>query len=314
MSDWIGSLIGSTANLIGNKMNYDLTRQTNQANIEAQYLMNMQQQDYARAMTQAQWERDDNAHQREVNDLIKAGLSPLASTSGAPVTSAMDWNPESMAVQQAPQVDFNGLTQSMLQMDELSERRSEHRDKMLREDRSLDLQAEKLSNEVRSLDIQDQHVKNEAVRISNDYQLACDELAEKKREFDKATSVEEKKELAKELAYRSEKLNERIKDSFDKEQPIKKCESLADYNRAMEQYGKDLVDFYNLLKEPKKAAKSFGINLGLYHGDTGGNIGFNKSSQINQKFYEDCKRKWNAEHPLPYYVDYYEVFSKDDNK
>lgn len=70
-------------------------------------------------MTQAQWERDDNAHQREVADLKAAGLSPLAATGGAGVSQALGApNPIAM---QAPQLDTNVLVQALLEDKALNE-------------------------------------------------------------------------------------------------------------------------------------------------------------------------------------------------
>ena len=88
-------------------------------NAVSSIITNKQNRDYSSALTQQQWERDDNAHQREVLDLQKAGLSPLASTQGSvtsdPVTS----------MNQAPQVDVNALVNSAIAQQDLKQRQAE---------------------------------------------------------------------------------------------------------------------------------------------------------------------------------------------
>ena len=69
--------------------------------------------DYNSAMTQAQWERDDSAHQREVADLEKAGLSPLASLGG--LSSSQPLGASVSPVQyHAPQFDSSSFVQSVI--------------------------------------------------------------------------------------------------------------------------------------------------------------------------------------------------------
>lgn len=104
----VGNFLSNTSGIIGSAINAISTAKTNKEN-----------RDYAVAQTQAQWERDDNAHQREVADLQKAGLSPLASTQGAvtsdPVTS----------MNQAPQVDVNAIVNSAIAQQDLKQRQAE---------------------------------------------------------------------------------------------------------------------------------------------------------------------------------------------
>lgn len=78
--------LGTISDLVGNILNYKATKETNQANLE-----------YAKWASQEQWARDDRAIQTQVNDAIKAGLSPLAVVNGggATVTQAMPYNAQS---------------------------------------------------------------------------------------------------------------------------------------------------------------------------------------------------------------------------
>lgn len=104
----VGNILSKGSGLIGSSINAISTGITNKQN-----------RDYSAALTQQQWERDDNAHQREVADLQKAGLSPLASTQGAvtsdPVTS----------MNQAPQVDVNAIVNSAIAQQDLKQRQAE---------------------------------------------------------------------------------------------------------------------------------------------------------------------------------------------
>lgn len=103
------------AGLIGNVLNYLSTSETNRQNRE----LHKSDQDFQAAQTQAAWERDDTAHQREVADLEAAGLSPLANTTGSPVTAPL--GSASPIAMQAPQIDINSMINSMLQNKKLDE-------------------------------------------------------------------------------------------------------------------------------------------------------------------------------------------------
>ena len=128
--DW-GSIAGGITGLISTAANYQATIDTNEANANNVYETNKTNKeinqanlDYNKAMTQAQWERDDNAHQREVADLEAAGLSPLANTTGGANGSPLG-APNAIPMEsfkaQAPQLDVNTLVQSALQSDQLRE-------------------------------------------------------------------------------------------------------------------------------------------------------------------------------------------------
>lgn len=91
--------LGAVTDLVGNIMNYKATKDTNQANL-----------DYSKWATQEQWARDDRAIQTQVNDALKAGLSPLAVVNGggATVTQAMPYNAQS------PNFNFSDAVTSLV--------------------------------------------------------------------------------------------------------------------------------------------------------------------------------------------------------
>lgn len=103
------------AGLLGSLFNFGSTAQTNNLN----YQIHKEDNEFQAAQTQAAWERDDTAHQREVADLEKAGLSPLANTTGSPVTSPLGSN--SPIAMQAPQLDINSVINSAIQNKKLDE-------------------------------------------------------------------------------------------------------------------------------------------------------------------------------------------------
>lgn len=133
--------IGAGAGLIGNGINNLFTNnmnnrnaalqaQINRENIAAQKEINQQNLDFIRAQTQAQWERDDSAYQRQVADLEAAGLSPLAGS--GPMQSNTVSSPNLQAAQQypahfqAPQFDVNSIVQSANALNQMYERHNEN--------------------------------------------------------------------------------------------------------------------------------------------------------------------------------------------
>lgn len=151
--DLLGSLFSPLTSLFGSILNYKSQKDTNKTNMA----INQQNLDYNSAMTQAQWERDDNAHQREVADLEAAGLSPLASTQGSGVSQALG-APSPIAMQ-APQFDVNTLVNSLIQNKQLNETKRHNLVQEGYEETELLQNAEELKQKSRQLDIQDKKVE-----------------------------------------------------------------------------------------------------------------------------------------------------------
>lgn len=148
-----GSSMPTFSGLLGNAINFISTLFTNASNRK----INKQNLDYNAAMTRAQWERDDTAHQREVADLEAAGLSPLANTTGSQVTSALSApNPIAM---QAPQVDANSLINSVIQSSALEETKRHNLETEGHAESELYLRGEEIKNKSRELDIQNKQVE-----------------------------------------------------------------------------------------------------------------------------------------------------------
>lgn len=106
LTDIQAGLIGVGVQNVGNIFSQLLANKKNADN--QQKLL-----DYNTSMTQAQWERDDSAHQREVADLEKAGLSPLASLGGLSTSQPLGASISPIQYH-APQFDSSAFVQSAI--------------------------------------------------------------------------------------------------------------------------------------------------------------------------------------------------------
>lgn len=98
-------------------------------NMASQAKTNIMNLDYAKAMTEKQWERDDETYQRSVADAQKAGFSPLAVLDGG-----LSPNGSPLAFQgQAPQLDINGILNSLNSMSTKLHETFENRNKSQQE-------------------------------------------------------------------------------------------------------------------------------------------------------------------------------------
>lgn len=96
----IGSIIGAGISALGGLASSFVQKKENDDNLDFQ----KENLDYQKALQQQVFEREDTAHQREVDDLRKAGLNPLLSTgSGAQAGSVVPT--------EAPQshIDYSGI-------------------------------------------------------------------------------------------------------------------------------------------------------------------------------------------------------------
>ena len=124
----LDALISAAAGLAGaginkrateetNAQNAQIARETNEANAgiaDKTNAMNMKiaqaNIDYQNQFNAQTWEREDNAHQREVADLINAGLSPLLATGGA--TSGGGSAPQNTATMEGYNAEGYNVAQS----------------------------------------------------------------------------------------------------------------------------------------------------------------------------------------------------------
>lgn len=142
--------------------------------------------DYAKAMTEAQWERDDTSYQRSVEDAVKAGFSPLAVLDGGLIG-----NSSALAYQgQAPQLDVNAMMSALLQREsqewQSSENSKRHNEKL-----------KELKTEYQnSLNLAKQELENDKERITYELDETVriqDEL--NKKEISKAQQLKQIEQL-----------------------------------------------------------------------------------------------------------------------
>lgn len=259
----VGAAIGSAAaGITGSLINLIGTHMTNQSN-EA---INQRNLDFQAAQTQAQWERDDNAHQREVADLQAAGLSPLASMNGAQNSQALD-APSPIAMQ-APQVDTSALVNAAVNSEKLKEDIRSHKANEDLRDKEIKVSIDELELKAEQLKIQDKDVESQ---IKYRVQLAKNEenrIAETVRSNKANEKLRQSEYELKNLEYESKRYYEEIKHQAGGENvPYKVYNNYDDYLSARQTYldalNKVIDDF---VANPTK----FGHNVNN-HG--GGNLG-----------------------------------------
>lgn len=305
----VGSLINASSSSHTNKENVEAQKDINEENVEAQKSINQEQLDYAAAMTQAQWERDDTAHQRQVADLQAAGLSPLANTQGSEVTAAQSFNPQSEAVavapqKQAPQFDINSLVNASLGAMQLGEKFKEHKDKLIREDRSLDLEAEKLSQNLIELNIKDQEVAVEFQRLSDAMLMHIDNIEMTKAQLEQAKDLKEREFFEQKLADNQKAINEAIQNAEKLGITIHPYYTIESAERAFQSWIEQFNIFLKSLKKSKSKFFGFGFGAnGSQNGiSAGGNLNVNGGYTTNDNYEMQALRKFTAEHPMPQFV------------
>lgn len=327
----VGSFVNTGMQFVQNEGNIAAQREINEKNIEAQKYINMknnamqreinlQNLDYAKAQTQAQWERDDNAHQREVNDLISAGLSPLANLSGSTNSAVVDYQgqaphedplPEAKAyLGQAPQFDINSIMQSYLQASELTEKMREFDKKAIQEDRSLDIEAQRVGFLAKQLDIENSKVDLEMLKTANNYQLMSEqivqskmELEENKRQFNAEYAYKQNEFVYKALSENSMRTVNAMAEAHKQGHiNVLPCYSYNDFERAMKNYGKKLGNFLASKGLNKFDEIKAHFGTGIHSGSEGQGIGASIGYKPNSKREEILLRQFEATTPFPIFI------------
>lgn len=193
MFSLMGNLLSAGVSALGIIGQSKTTQLVNKLNREQQQAINDQNLDFSKSMTQAQWERDDNAYQRAVADLEKAGLSPLAMSGPSPNTPAVTSGPmESTMQYQAPQLDFNSLAQSLsalgssylkerelkLEYDKLGKEDEWHNDEIQTKLMEIENDFQNVLNESAKIRVQDKQVNAQIKEINNAIQISQERLKE----------------------------------------------------------------------------------------------------------------------------------------
>lgn len=324
MLSFLGSaastLLGGIPSTIANVISTKKTNEANQA-------INQSQIDYARSTTQEQWERDDNAHQREVKDLEAAGLSPLANTSGSPVTQANQ--PSGMIAMQAPQIDANAIINAIA-ADIGANQRQQQIEETIRHNKEtegfkateLANQATQLKNEADKISIENKKVEQQIKYQAGLLKIQADELNEKTRAAKKQESLKELEDESKRF------YQEILKQSGGREIPYKEVNDINLYKHDLQTYITAYQIFINKIGATQVASGSSssssknssghgGLNLGVpINGITGASGGLSgsgsKGSSSSDSSYdskniskkqEEMIQAWQKEHPIPIYID-----------
>lgn len=299
--DFLGSLFSPLTSLFGSIMNYKSQKDTNKTNMA----INQQNLDYNAAMTQAQWERDDNAHQREVADLEAAGLSPLASTQGSGVSQALG-APSPIAMQ-APQFDVNTLVNSLIQNKQLSETKRHNLVQEGYEETELLQNAEELKQKSRQLDIQDK--KTEA-----DIQYQCDLIENQAKQINETIRHNKESEKLQQTSISSEIFFKEIQHATHGQAY---AENIYDFDEYVEKYKawtSKYQKFVETLEQTSHSASSsynsgFNGSLGVDAFKTGGLNGQVGSSEggsgsssenVSQRVQAQIDA-WLHDNPVPVY-------------
>ncbi len=163
----------------------------NVGNLLSQFFANKQSEenqqkllDYNAAMTQAQWERDDSAHQREVADLEKAGLSPLAALGG--LSSSQPLGASVSPIQyHAPQFDTSAFTQSAIAQNnykiaeaEVNETVRHNLEQEKQTNSKLYYEGQQLELNARQLQLEDKKLQHQILQDSRMYSLEDKQINE----------------------------------------------------------------------------------------------------------------------------------------
>lgn len=302
-------LIGGIASLVGNIFNYNSTKKTNESNQQ----INQNNLDFQRAMTQAQWERDDNAHQRQVADLEAAGLSPLAATQGANTSQALG-APSPIAMQ-APQVDLNNLVQAALQDKALNETARHNKVQEGQKYTELSQQAEQIKQKAQELSLEDKKIENTFIYQSRYISYLTDALEETNRH-------NKSEESLKRLQYKSEEYFKSIQAQTHGKANYKIYTDLGSYEAALTAWSTKFENFINTFisdtsgsvsnSNASSKSGSAGISAGGSVLGTGGKGGINgeygtsnsqaasSSFNVSQKQQAELERFY-ATNPMPVY-------------
>lgn len=284
--DWLPSIIDGALGLfgIGNSA----------WNRQSQENMNTQNLDYAKAMTEKQWERDDSTYQRSVADATAAGFSPLAVLDGG-----LSPNGSPLGYQgQAPQFDLNSALQAFSQAsNKLFESNESHKDKM----HELRIQKKEFNNSIQLLNKELENAKTEkSIELKNTLKV-----------LEETTNADVYK--AEYQSYIDELREYGIVETIEYTDPVK-------YEEALRQWLVDFNTFYHSdeIKEKTttKGAKGEvhadvnakatsgvpGILSGEISGNVGGSVeGSSQTQEENAKLIENATLKWMIQNPFPVY-------------
>lgn len=305
MSDWLSPLISGVGSVIGNSINA-----INQANINQKNL------DYAKSMTQAQWERDDTQYQRQIADAEAAGLSPLS------VLGQSYGNSNALsATQQAPQIDLNGLIQGaqMLNNNFQNKKDREMQNEQFTKQLNEDIEHNKIMENqgARAISQKYDELENQALKLDYDYQLARAKIESDISSHQKQLEIDQLNEIAKKYPGQV-KYYSKFEDYSD---------ALSEYNEAYQEQISTLREQYQSGTfysngDSHSSSGGFSLGAGAKVVGTGGDgqIGINGSGSDSESYSRDFSQifeqemnSWFLTHPFPVYTGSIKNISKYSN-
>lgn len=311
-----GGLLAAVASVIGAGINAYSQYKTNKVNQE----INQTNLDFNASQTQAAWERDDTAHQREVADLKAAGLSPLASTNGLSVSNPLG-SPAPIAMQ-APQVDTNALINSIASFSSLEEQKRHNIQTESARNSELQIEAAKVTNQANQLNIENKKVESEIKYYARLNELEAEKLDETIRSHKKNEELNLSENEAHRLEIQSKMYLEDIKKQLNGENiPYREIYDIEIYQNALKLWNLQFSHFIDSIGATKKSfanASGSSANGSLAFGVTVPGQAFNVAPSASGGSSENSykmesydlselqEREWQkfvSTHPRPVFVD-----------
>lgn len=303
----IGTLVGIGASIYSTTKTNELNQNINQQNL-----------DFQASQTQQAWERDDNAHQREVADLQKAGLSPLASTNGLSVSSPL--GAASPIAMQAPQVDINSLINGAMSFANLEENKRHNLQTEENRNSELQIEAAKVYQEAEKLQIENKKVESEIKYYARVNELEAQKVDELIRHQKKIEEINLSEHEAHMLEIHSKMFLEDLEKQLGGEKiPYYEVYDVEIYSNALKLWNLQFENFIQKIGATKKSnatgsSSSWNNSIGVGAPTGGTNLGVNSSggtsaSNYNMESYdlsEYQKREWQlfvSTHKKPVFID-----------
>ena len=298
--EWLAPVLDVVSDIGTNIVNWFSQEKTNEQNRQ----IHQSDQDFQAAQTQAAWERDDTAHQREVADLEAAGLSPLANTTGNAVTSPL--GSASPMAMQAPQFSATTAINTLLQAEQLKENKRHNLEQEGVSNAELRLKGEEIKNKTRELDIKDREVKQQL-------DLAVAQVQQVDKQLDEVNRHNKSEESLKKLQYVSEMFVKETEQATHGRFKPEHYYDIDKYSAAQEKWCDEYDAFLDELKEEATRISSSTSKANSGGGGVGGGVegfqinlngqGAHSESQSESKdiskYQEEQIQNWIAKHPMP---------------
>lgn len=314
LTDTQAGLIGVGVQNVGNIFSQLLANKKSEEN--QQKLL-----DYNYAMTQAQWERDDSAHQREVADLEKAGLSPLASLGGLSTSQPLGASVSPIQYH-APQFDSSAFVQSVIAQNnnkiaeaEVNETIRHNIEQEKQTNSKLFYEGQQIEINAKQLKLEDKKLQHQILQDSRIYSLEDKQINELIRHNGSIEELQKNEQQLKKLSIMSDIFYKHIeKATGGQNVPVKVYtkDELQDYLNyrqiRLKAYNGMLEDF-DVASSTTSASGSvnLGRNKSKFKQSSGENISVSASGTYSRDKtfnYEKDIESFNNTWPFPVYWPY----------